>query len=69
MVNPITVDNFAFQFNYTPVGQSSNCLSVGPDFLFNCSVICTVDNYLKKVCFISFLHLNLFVLRDDASIS
>ena len=28
VVNPITVDNFAFLFNYTPVGRTSDSMTV-----------------------------------------
>ena len=28
VVNPITVSNFAFPFNYTPVGQTSDSMTV-----------------------------------------
>ena len=28
VVNPITVDNFAFHFNWTPVGRTSDSMTV-----------------------------------------
>ena len=68
VVNPITVGNFAFLFNCTPVGRTSDSMMV---YLFDffCSGIQFNLLLSPYPCFISLLYLDLYVLGDDALIS
>ena len=60
VVNPITVGNFAFLFNCTPVVYLLDFFCSGIQFNLLLS---------PYPCFISLLYLDLYVLGDDALIS
>ena len=64
VVNTIRVGNFAFLFNCTPVGRTSDSML---DFF--CSGIQFNLLLSPYPCFISLLYLDLYVLGDDALIS
>ena len=93
VVNPIMVGNFAFLFNCTPAGQTSDYMTdptlrlidrrdgwglmlwllLGP-LRFNCWIFfCPGIRFYvllsPYLCFISFLHLDLYVLGDNSWIS
>ena len=85
VVNPITVGNFAFLFNCTPVGRTSDSiywwdgrglmlwLFVGPTGVYLLDFFCSGIQFNLLLspypCFISLLYLDLYVLGDDALIS